>query len=340
MKKYISKVIERQNLTSKEAEEAMNLMMGGKATEAQIGSYLTALRMKGETIEEITGSARGMRENCLRLKAKGDVLDIVGTGGDGSNTFNVSTIAAFIIASEGIQVAKHGNRGVSSKCGSADVLEALGVPLNLSKQNNEKVLEETGMCFMFAPIYHSAMKYVAKPRRELGVRTLFNVLGPLANPAFANLQVMGVYDENLLEPIANVLKELGIKRAMVVYGRDGVDEISICDKTKVCEIREGEIRSYLLDPVKFGFHLATHDEIVGGEIEDNKRIALSILKGEESAKTDMVILNAAAALYVASCNETFETCIDRAREALTSGRAYKKLNEFIEKAVKYNEVVE
>lgn len=330
MNEYIKKVIEGQNLTTEEAAAAMDTIMSGEATQAQIGSYLTALRMKGETIEEITGCAKGMREKCTQLIGKGDLMDIVGTGGDCTNTFNVSTVSSFVVAAAGIKVAKHGNRSVSSKCGSADVLEALGVKLDLTKEQNEKVLENTGMCFMFAPVYHSAMKYVAAPRKELGVRTIFNILGPLANPAYANLQVMGVYSDELVESMAKVLSNLGVKRAMVVHGEDGVDEVSICGLTKVCEVRDGALKSYVINPVELGLNLAKPEEIKGGQAEENKGIALSILKGEKGAKRDMVIINSAVALYTALENKTLAECVEMAAEMIDSGKAMAKMQEFVE----------
>jgi len=330
MKEYISKVMQGKNLTTEEAAAAMDIIMSGKATPAQIGSYLTALRMKGETIEEITGCAKGMREKCLQLTGKGDLMDIVGTGGDCTNTFNVSTVSSFVVAAAGVKVAKHGNRSVSSKCGSADVLEALGAKLDITKDQNEEVLEHTGMCFMFAPVYHSAMKYVAAPRKELGARTIFNILGPLANPAYANLQVMGVYSDELVESMAQVLSNLGVKRAMVVHGVDGVDEVSICGKTKVCEVREGKLNSYYIDPEELGLSLAKPEEIKGGLAEENKEIALSILKGEKGAKRDMVLINSAVALYTALENKSLKECVEMAAELIDSGKAIAKMKEFVE----------
>ena len=329
MKEYINKVMEGKNLTTKEAAAAMDIIMSGNATPAQIGSYLTALRMKGETIEEITGCAKSMREKCSQLVGKGDLMDIVGTGGDCTNTFNVSTVSSFVVAAGGVKVAKHGNRSVSSKCGSADVLEALGVKLDITKQQNEAVLEKTGMCFMFAPIYHSAMKYVAAPRRELGARTIFNILGPLANPAYANLQVMGVYSEELVDSMAQVLSNLGVKRAMVVHGIDGVDEVSICGKTKVCEVRNGKLKSYTINPEELGLSTAQPEDIKGGLAEENKEIVLSILKGEKGAKRDMVLINSAVALYTALDDKSLKECVQMAADLIDSGKALDKMQEFI-----------
>ncbi len=328
MNEIAKKVLEGKNLTIEEATRVMDWIMSGEASEAQIGSYLTALRMKGETIEEITGSAKGMREKCVQLKGEGNLIDIVGTGGDCTNTFNVSTVASLIVAAAGVKVAKHGNRSVSSKCGSADVLEALGIKLDLTKEQNETVLKETNICFMFAPVYHSAMKYVAKTRRDLGVRTIFNILGPLANPAYANLQVMGVYDEALIEPMARVLSNLGVKRAMVVHGDDGVDEVSISGQTKVCEVRDGELTTYMINPETFGLSLAPLSEVVGGDAQENKAIALSILKGEKGPKRDMVVLNAGVALYTALENQSLKACISLAEEMIDSGKALEKLEAF------------
>ena len=330
MKEYINKVIEGKNLTTEEAAAAMDIIMSGEATPAQIGSYLTALRMKGETVEEITGCAKGMREKCLQLVGKGDLMDIVGTGGDCTNTFNVSTVSSFVVAAAGVKVAKHGNRSVSSKCGSADVLEALGVKLDITKEQNEAVLEETGMCFMFAPAYHSAMKYVAAPRRELGTRTIFNILGPLANPAYANLQVMGVYSDKLVDSMAKVLSNLGVKRAMVVHGEDGVDEVSICGKTKVCEVRDGKLKSYTIEPKELGLSVAHPEDIKGGLAEENKEIALSILKGEKSAKRDMVLINSAVALYTTLEGKSLKECVQMAAGLIDSGKALEKMQKFVE----------
>ena len=329
MNEIAKKVLEGINLSIEEASLVMDWIMSGEASEAQIGSYLTALRMKGETIEEITGSAKGMRERCLQIKGEGNLIDIVGTGGDCTNTFNVSTVASLVVAAAGIQVAKHGNRSVSSKCGSADVLEALGVKLDLTKEQNEAVLKEIGICFMFAPVYHSAMKYVAKTRKDLGVRTIFNILGPLANPAYANLQVMGVYDDALVEPMAKVLLNLGVKRAMVVHGEDGVDEVSISGKTRVCEVRDGKLSSYSIDPISLGLSVAPLSEVTGGGAEENKAIALNILKGEKGPKRDMVILNAGVALYTALESQDLKSCMNLAEGLIDSGKAMEKLEAFI-----------
>lgn len=328
MEYYIKKLVEGRDLTIEEMQTAMGSIMEGDATEAQIGSFLTAMRMKGETIEEITACATVMREKCTRLQAEGDLIDIVGTGGDCTNTFNVSTVSALVVAAAGVKVAKHGNRSVSSKCGAADILEALGVKLDITPEQNAKILEEVGLCFMFAPVYHTAMKYVAKPRRELGIRTVFNILGPLANPAYANLQVLGVYDEKLLEPMAKVLSNLGVKRAIVVHGQDGVDEVSLCGPTTVYEIKDGDIKSYILNPEALGLNLCKQEELVGGLASENKQITLDILKGKKGPKRDMVLLNSAVALAIACEDKTIQECIRTAEEIIDSGKALAKLEAF------------
>ncbi len=336
MEHYIKKLVEGKDLTIHETETAMNSIMEGNATEAQIGSFLTAMRMKGETIEEITACAKVMRDKCEKLQTQGDVMDIVGTGGDCTNTFNVSTASSIVVAAAGVKVAKHGNRSVSSKCGAADILEALGVKLDITPKQNEKVLEDVGLCFMFAPVYHTAMKHVAKPRRELGIRTIFNILGPLANPAYANLQVLGVYDEKLLEPMANVLHNLGVKRAMVVHGQDGVDEISMCAPTTVYEIKDGTIESFILNPEMLGLKFCKQEELVGGVASENKDIMLDILEGRKGPKRDIVLINSAAALYIAYGDKTLRECVEIAAEIIDSGKALVKLSEFITATQKVN----
>ena len=300
IKEAIQTAVEGKDLTSDTVREVMDEIMTGNATETEMAAYLTALRMKKETIEEITASAQGMREHGVKLNHKGDLLEIVGTGGDKAFTFNISTISSFVVSAAGIPVAKHGNRSVSSKCGAADVLESLGVNLNVDTDKNEKILDEIGVCFMFAQKYHSSMRYVGPVRKALGIRTIFNILGPLANPAGANMQLLGVYDEALIEPMAKVLKNLGIKNAMVVRGDDGLDEITLTTTTKVCEIRDGLFRSYILDPRDYGLELCDPKDLVGGDPEANKDIAISILKGEKGPKRDVVILNSAACIHIAT----------------------------------------
>ena len=316
------------DLTLGAAREVMLQMMEGGATDAQMGSFLTAMRLKGETIEEITACAEVMREKCLKLTPQTDVLDIVGTGGDEMFSFNISTISAFVAAAGGVPVAKHGNRSISSKCGSADLLEALGVNINLTAAQSEKILGEIGMCFMLAQVYHSAMKHVAHVRKELGVRTIFNILGPLANPAGANLQLLGVYDENLVEPLANVLANLGVKRAMVVHGHDGMDEITLTGASTICEVADGRLNSYFVTPEQFGLTRCRPEELVGGDPGENAEIARRILSGEKGPKRDTVVINAACCLYMGMNRITMRECVRLAQELLDSGLAMRKLEEF------------
>ncbi|MDF2612447.1 MAG: trpD [Clostridia bacterium] len=328
MEQYIKKLVEGNNLSIDEAEAAMNTIMEGMATDAQIAGFLTAMRMKGETIEEITACAKVMREKCTRLQTADEVIDIVGTGGDCTNTFNVSTVSAMVVAAAGIKVAKHGNRSVSSKCGAADILEELGVKLDITPEQNAKVLEEAGLCFMFAPVYHQSMRHVAKTRKELGIRTVFNILGPLANPAYAKLQILGVYDEKLIEPMARVLNNLGVKRALVVHGQDGVDEVSLCGPTTVYEINEGTIKAFVLTPEMVGLAACRQEELVGGAASENKQITLDILSGVKGPKRDMVLINSAVALYIAYNDKTLQECVKIAEEMIDSGKALAKLEEF------------
>ncbi|MDF2905303.1 MAG: trpD [Herbinix sp.] len=325
----IYKALNRENLTLEETKAVMDEIMSGKATNAQIAGFVTAIRMKGETIDEITACAMIMRQYGLKLKHSGDVLDIVGTGGDEAFTFNISTISSLIISAAGIPVAKHGNRSVSSKCGSADLLEALGVKIDISVEKSEEILKEIGICFLFAPLYHSSMKYAAPVRRELGVRTIFNILGPLSSPADANLQLLGVYDENLVEPMARVLVNLGVKRAMVVHGHDGLDEVSLSAKTTVCEVNNGQVNSFFLDPHQFGFEYCQPKELVGGDPTQNAEIAMRILSGEQGPMRDIVLLNSAVCLYMSYNNITLRECVKLAAETIDSGKAMEQLKNFI-----------
>lgn len=329
IKEAILKLAQRNDLTAQEALEVMNEIMDGKASPVQMSSYLTALSLKGETIEEITGSAKGMRDHCIRLLHEMDVLEIVGTGGDGANSFNISTTSALVIAAGGVPVAKHGNRAASSKSGAADVLEALGVKINVSPEESAAMLKKIGICFLFAQNYHIAMKYVAPIRKELGIRTVFNILGPLSNPAGANMQVMGVYDENLVEPLARVLFNLGVKNAMVVYGQDCLDEISMSARTTVCEIKDGIFRSYEIEPEQFGFKKCSKEELVGGTPEENAKITLAILNGEKGPKREAVLMNAGAGFYVAGKVSTLEDGVKLAAELIDSGKAKERLDEFV-----------
>lgn len=331
IKEGLAKVIEGENLTHEEMTAIFEEIMTGMATGAQMAGFLVALRAKGETIEEITACAQVMREKGLSLDTGGmDVMEIVGTGGDGAQSINISTISAFVAAAGGVKVAKHGNRSASSRCGAADCLEKLGVKLDVAPERNLEILREAGICFMFAQKYHSSMKYVAGVRRELGIRTIFNILGPLANPAKANMQLLGVYDENLVKPMSEVLINLGVKRAMVVHGHDGLDEATICDTTTVSEIADGRATSFFLSPEQLGLTRGNKDELKGGEPEENADIALKILCGEErGAKRGAIVLNSALCLYMANSDCTLKQCVKRAEDLIDSGKALAKLEELI-----------
>jgi len=329
IKEAIQKVVVKQNLSFQEAEEVMDEIMSGTASQIQMSAYLTALALKGENIEEITASAAGMRKHCIRLLHDMDVLEIVGTGGDKSNSFNISTTSAIVVSASGIPIAKHGNRAASSKSGAADVLEALGVNINLSPEKSKALLEEIGICFLFAQNYHIAMKYVAPVRKELGIRTVFNILGPLSNPAGANMQLLGVYDEELVEPMAKVLYNLGVRNAMVVFGQDGLDEISMSAPTSVCEVRNNEFRKYIIEPEQFGMVRCRKEDLTGGTPQENAEITLSILRGETGPKRDAVVLNSAAALYVANSSLTLQDAINKVQETIDSGKALKQLERFV-----------
>ncbi|AEF96370.1 anthranilate phosphoribosyltransferase [Methanotorris igneus] len=326
----IKKVVEFKDLNESEAIDVMNEIMSGKATPAQIASILTALRMKGETPVEIASFAKVMREFATKINPKVDKLvDTCGTGGDNLNTFNISTTVAFVVAGCGVAVAKHGNRSVSSKCGSADVLEALGVNLDLPPKKVEECIEKVGIGFLFAPLYHSAMKHALPVRKEIGIRTVFNVLGPLTNPANAEYQVVGVYDASLTEKIAEVLKLLGLKGAMVVHG-SGMDEITTTGETKISELKDGEIKTYTITPERFGLKRADIDELKGGDAKENANILKRILEGEEGAKRDIVLLNAAATLYVCGEAKSLEEGIKMAEKSIDSGKAMEKLEKLVE----------
>lgn len=337
LKPYISKVINRNNLTDAEAREAMNIIMTGQATPAQIGSYLTALRMKGETIAEVTGSVRAMRENAVSIKPEvknGNVYDIVGTGGDGKFTFNISTAAAFIVAGTGRTVAKHGNRAASSKCGSADVLSALGVNLEMTPERVQQAIEEIGIGFMFAPKFHPAMKYAVGPRKEIGQRTIFNLLGPLTNPAGADIQLIGVYSPELTEPLANVLKDLGSTAAMVIYGAGGTDELTPGGPNRVSHLKDGKISTYDLDPQELGLKRSTIQDLQGGSPEESAAMMRDLLGGRiAGACRDAVLLNAAGTL--AASTGDFKSALAEVTAALNDGRALDKMNAL----VKFSRVV-
>lgn len=331
LKPYLAKLIQRQNLSTEESEQAMRVIMSGQATPAQIGAYLVALRMKGETVDEIAGSARAMRAVAapVVLPVNGaPLLDTAGTGGDGKHTFNISTAAAFVIAGTGRRVAKHGNRAASSKCGSADVLAALGVNLDLTPEQVGQCIEALGIGFLFAPKFHPAMKYAIGPRRELGQRTIFNLLGPLTNPAGATHQLIGVYDPALTEPLARVLGELGGRAAMVVHGYGGLDELTTAGPNRVSHLRDGQVASYELEPGEFGLQPAGHEDLLGGDPPQNARLLRDLLAGKDrSPRRDVVLLNAAAALAAESGD--LPAGLQSARESLDSGAALDKLEALV-----------
>lgn len=327
----IIKLSRKEDISYEMAKEVMNEIMSGEATDIQKSAYLTELSMKGETIEEITGSAEEMRNHALPVEHDMDVLEIVGTGGDGSNSFNISTTAALIVAAAGVPVAKHGNRAASSRSGAADCLEALGVNIDLEPEKAAKLLKETGICFLFAQKYHTAMKYVGPIRKELGIRTVFNILGPLTNPARANMQIMGVYDEKLLEPMARVLTNLGVRKGMVVYGEEKLDEISICGPTKVIAFHNGEYKKYTITPEEAGLRRGQKGDLLGGTPQENAEITRAILAGEErGAKRDAAVINAAAALFVAGIANGMKAAVKLAEDTIDSGKALRKLEEFVE----------
>jgi len=323
----ISKLVNKQSLTQNQAEQVMNQIMDGKATDAQIAAFITALRLKSETIDEITAFAKIMREKSQTIRPKASYLvDTCGTGGDNSNTFNISTASAFVVSGAGAAVAKHGNKSISSKCGSADVLAELGINIEMQPAQVEKCIEDIGIGFMFAPLFHPAMKYASKARKEIGIRTIFNILGPLTNPANAKSQLVGVFDEKLLMNIAKTLYNLGSRHAIVVNG-NGLDEITICGKTDVCELKNNKIDVYSINPIDFGFKLSSLDNIKGGSVSENAKIILDILNGSKGPKGDIVLLNAAAALLATDIVEDYRDAIELANYSIDSGNALKKLKD-------------
>jgi len=334
IKEGIQKLVTGINLTYDESREIMKEIMSGNATQAQIGAFITALRMKGETIDEISALASVMKEFCQRIhpKVNGRLVDTCGTGGDLIKTFNVSTTAAFVVAGAGVAVAKHGNRSVTSKSGSADVLEKLGLNLNLEPKAVEKTIEEVGIGFMFAPAFHPAMKYAIEPRREIGIRTVFNVLGPLTNPANADAQLLGVYEKAWLEPIAHVLKNLGCEEAMVVHGLDGLDEISTIGGTAIAWLKGGEVSLIEVTPQDFGIRQSRPEDILGTTPEQSAEITYQILNecgDNENPKRDIVLVNAAAGIMVGGKAEDFRHGVELAKESIDSGAAYKKLKALV-----------
>lgn len=329
IKEAIKKVIEKQNLTENEMADVMNEIMSGETTSAQKGGFLIGLKEKGETPEELLGAAKALRSHTLKIDIKNNehLIDCCGTGGDGGKTFNISTTVAIVIAAGGVKVAKHGNRAVSSKSGSLDVLKALNIRTDYSKEESEKIIEEKGMAFLLAPTYNGGMKNVGKERIELGVRTIFNMLGPLLNPAPLTGQLMGVYDASLIDTVAQVLIGLGLDRAMVVHGNDGLDELTTTTTSVVCEVKDGKMNKYILDPKKYGINYADPKDIEGGDPEENAKITINILKGEKGPKRDIVVLNAAAALFAGKIVDTIEDGIKMTEDLIDSGKAYKKYEE-------------
>jgi len=327
IKEAINLLVNNISLTEPEMALCMGYIMEGKATDSQIGAVLTALRIKGETVEEITGAARMMRKMATTIKAPEGVLDTCGTGGDMSHTFNISTTTAFVVAGAGTPVAKHGNRSVSSQSGSADVLEALGVKIDLQPDRVEKCLFETGFGFLFAPLFHPAMKYAIGPRREMGIRTIFNILGPITNPAGAKRQILGVFAGKLTDTLAQVLGNLGAVDAIVVHGEDGLDEVSLSGKTKVARFRDGKVENFQIEPEDFGIWRSAIDSIRGGNKEENAAITLSVLHGEKGPKRDIILMNSAVALIAAGKSTDFKTAFSMAAASIDSGMALKKLEE-------------
>ena len=329
IKDAISKVVSRQNLTEEEASMTMDTIMRGEATPSQVAALITALRMKGESVDEITGFAKQMRAHSVQIHPQNpDIVDTCGTGGDVSHTFNISTVSALVATGAGVPIAKHGNRSVSSKCGSADLLEAFGVKIDLPPEKVCESIDKIGFGFMFAPNFHPAMKYAGPTRKEIGIRTIFNILGPLTNPAGAPYQILGVFSEALTEVMAEVLKNLGTKRAVVVHGMDGLDEISISDKTKVSELKDGKIKNYFIKPEDFGMKRSKKSDIIVQNVEEAKIAALEILEQHNKGpKMDIVIVNAAAAIYVSGTAKTIQAGIKIAEESINSSAAFKKLEE-------------
>lgn len=327
IKEAINLAVQGKDITQEQMTDTMKEIMEGATTDAQIGAFLTALRMKGETVEEITGAAIVMREKVAAIKAPEGTVDTCGTGGDMSGTFNISTTSALVVAACGIPVAKHGNRSVSSSCGSADVLEALGIKIDLTPPKVEECLAATGFGFMFAPLFHPAMKFAIGPRKEMAIRTIFNILGPLTNPAGAERQVLGVFSDKLTEPMAQVLGNLGAKHAFVVHGEDGLDEITTTDKTRVTEWKNGKINTYSISPDSLHIELANKDDLKGGNAKDNAKITIDILEGQQGAKRNIVLINAAAAIVAGDKAKDLSEAINIAAEAIDSGAARKKLDE-------------
>ncbi len=330
MKEILRSLVLGEDLSREEAEEAMRKIMSGGATPSQISAFLVALRMKGETIDEITAFARIMKDLCTKINAPKNSIDTCGSGGDGLNTFNISTTAAFVVAGAGVPVAKHGNKSVSSKTGSADLLQELGVKIDLGARGVERCIRRAGMGFMYAPLFHPAMKHVVVPRREIGIRTVFNVLGPLVSPADVKKQIYGIFDPTLTEKLAGVLHELGSEHALVIHGSPGMDEISTVGQTKISELSDGRIRTYTISPEEFGLKRARLEDMHGGTAEINAAITRSILSGKKGPARDVVLLNAAAGIYVGGKAESIREALSIAEESIDSGSAEEVLNKLIE----------
>ena len=333
IKEAIVKIVNKQDLTYDEAYSVMNEIMSGETTPTQNAAFLAALSTKSaraETRDEIAGCAAAMRDHATRVDTGMDIFEIVGTGGDNAQSFNISTTSAIVAAAGGMKVAKHGNRAASSKCGTADCLEALGVNIQQEPEKCVELLKEAGMCFFFAQKYHTSMKYVGAIRKELGFRTVFNILGPLTNPGTPSMQLLGVYDEYLVEPLAQVLISLGVKRGMVVYGMDKLDEISLSSETKICEIKDGWYKTYYITPEKYGFERCSKEDLKGGSPEENAKITTAILNGEKGHKRNAVLMNAGAALYIGGKADSIETGIKLAAEIIDSGKAAETLKKIIE----------
>lgn len=326
----IIKLAAKEDLSYEMAMGAMDEIIGGKATPVQMSAFLTAMSMKGETIEEITACAAGMRKHCIRLLNDQELLEIVGTGGDRSNSFNISTTASILVSAAGVPVAKHGNRAASSKSGAADCLEALGVKISLPPERSREILEKIDLCFLFAQNYHLSMKYVAPVRKELGIRTIFNILGPLTNPAGASMQLMGVYEEALVEPMAKVLMNLGVKKGMVVYGQDCLDEISLSAPTTIGEFRNGTYKKYVIAPEDYGFQRCRKEDLQGGTPEENAAITRAVLNGEKGPKRNAVVLNAAAGLVIGQDGIDLREAIHEMEKIIDSGKAAEQLEKFIQ----------
>jgi len=325
----IKELVNGKDLTFEETNQVIDEIMSGKTTNIQISSFLTALSVRKETVEEIAGAADAMRAHALGFKADEPVLEIVGTGGDHSNSFNISTTTALVVSATGIPVAKHGNRAASSKSGAADVLESLGIKIDIDPKQSEAILNQIGICFLFAQEYHKAMKYVAPVRKELGIRTLFNILGPLANPAHASSQMLGVYDEELVEPMAKVLSQLGVTNATVVHGQDGFDEVSASAPTTIAEVVDGKVNKYEITPEQFGIKRCNKSDIIGGTPEENAQITRDILNGKVDARRDVVLMNAGVAIHTARPEITIAEGIEIARKAIDDKAARQQLEKFI-----------